>query len=79
MRKEKKEMYDVTKEINKAILISNIKNFINNVEMWQNFIIRWTPYAKDSENILKTVEHARAMLSLNLAKIKLFIGRFEQC
>lgn len=72
-------MKDIKVELEKSMLIAQIKMLLGNVEMWQNSVNRWLPMSQNNQEIQKHIRFARAKVALNLAKIKMLIRRFEQC
>lgn len=74
-------MRDLEKELEKSLIVAQIKNLLANVEMWQNFVLKWkgTIAQRNSNLISKNVEYAQAQVNLNLTKIKILISRFEEC
>ena len=74
-------MRDIEKELERAMIVAQIKQLLLDVEMWQNFILKWngTLAQKNSELITSNIEYARVRINLLLVKIKNYIMEYEKC
>lgn len=72
-------MRDFGKELEKAMIIAQIKQEMLNIEMWQNFILKWSILANNNKNIAKNVGYAQARIDVLLVKIENYIKEYEKC
>lgn len=74
-------MRNIEKELERAMIVAQIKQELLNVEMWQNFILKWngTLAQKNSDLITKNVAYARARIDVLLVKVKNYIKEYEKC
>ncbi len=72
-------MRDFEKELERAMIVAQIKQEMLNIEIWQNFILKWSSLAKSNNNIAKNVGYAQARIDVLLVKIKNYIKEYEKC